>query len=257
MIKVAFFDIDGTLLSHKTRVVSESTRLALKKLKEKGVKCVIATGRHICQLADLDIRDLEFDGYLTLNGMICLDEKKRILYGVPIEGKARERIIQMFEEKKQPVLMVEDDCLYLNLRNDRVAYVQDCISSPVAEVRKFTGRPIYMGVVYIGAEEMQAVEDLQEDLAITRWNPYAIDMIAKGGGKDQSVRKYLEEWGISREECIAFGDGENDIGMLEFAGIGVAMGNAEECTKVAADYVTDDVDEDGIYNALKHFGMID
>ena len=114
-----------------------------------------------------------------------------------------------------------------------------------------------MGVVYLGAEEMHLVEDLQEDLAITRWNPYAVDMIAKGGGKDESIRRYLQEWGLTREECIAFGDGENDIGMLKYAGIGVAMGNAEDCVKEVADYVTDGVDEDGILNALKHFGILE
>lgn len=257
MIKVAFFDIDGTLLSHNTRVVPQSTRKALKKLKEKGIKCVIATGRHICQLEHLDIRDLDFDGYLTLNGQICLDEKKQILYGVPIQGQPKEEIIRMFREKEQPALLVEDDCLYVNFVNDRVKYVQDCISSPVAEIREYTGREIYMGVLYIGAEDAHLLQGLKDELAITRWNPYAVDMIAKGGGKDQSIRRYLEEWGLTRQECIAFGDGENDIGMLQFAGIGVAMGNAEDCVKAVADYVTTDVDEDGILNALKHFGILE
>ena len=257
MIKVAFFDIDGTLLSHNTRVVPKSTRLALQKLKEKGVKCVIATGRHIAQLQHLDIRDLEFDGYLTLNGQICLDENKKTLCGFPIEGRAKERLVQMFREQEQAVLLVEDDRLYMNRIDDRVRYVQDCISSPCSEIGEYTGRELYMGVLYIGSDEMGLVEDLREDLAITRWNPYAIDMIAKGGGKDESIRRYLQEWGLTREECIAFGDGENDMGMLRFAGIGVAMGNAEDCVKEVADYVTDGVDEDGILNALKHFGILE
>lgn len=257
MIKVAFFDIDGTLLSHNTKVVPASTRQALKLLKEKGIKCVIATGRHISQLQHLDIRDMEFDGYLTLNGQICLDENKQILCGFPIAGKAKDRLIQMFREKEQAVLLVEDDRLYMNKIDDRVRYVQSCISSPCSEIDEYAGRELYMGVVYIGADEMHLLEDLQEDLAITRWNPYAVDMIAKGGGKDESIRRYLEAWGMTREECIAFGDGENDMGMLRFAGIGVAMGNGEDCVKEVADYVTDGVDEDGIINALKHFGILE
>ena len=59
-----------------------------------------------------------------------------------------------------------------------------------------------------------------------------------------------------REEIIAFGDGGNDVDMLEYAGIGVAMGNAGEDVKAAADYVTTAIDDDGIFNALKHFNVI-
>ena len=257
MIKAAFFDIDGTLLSHETKSVSASTREALKQLREKGIKCIIATGRHIAQLQHLAVRDLSFDGYLTLNGQICLDENKQVLYGCPIEGQAKERIIRMFEEKEQAVLLVEDDCLYMNKIDDRVRYVQACISSPCSEIGEYTGRDIYMGVMYLSAEEVHLLEDLREDCAITRWNPYAVDMIARGGGKDESIRRYIEAMGITREETIAFGDGENDIGMLKFAGIGVAMGNAEETVKEIADYVTTGVDEDGIANALRYFGIIE
>ncbi len=62
---------------------------------------------------------------------------------------------------------------------------------------------------------------------------------------------------MDRSEIMAFGDGENDMDMLRFAGIGVAMGNASDMVKAAADYVTDTVDENGIENALRHFGLID
>ena len=63
--------------------------------------------------------------------------------------------------------------------------------------------------------------------------------------------------GIKAEETIAFGDAENDLEMLKFAGIGVAMGNGEEQVKAQADYVTADVDDDGIAKALRHFGLIE
>lgn len=68
--------------------------------------------------------------------------------------------------------------------------------------------------------------------------------------------QYIESLGISREETIAFGDGENDMGMLRYAGIGVALGNAEEEVKAAADYVTADIDDQGVWKALKHFEII-
>ena len=88
------------------------------------------------------------------------------------------------------------------------------------------------------------------------WYPGYADIIPKGGGKHEGMRKVGEHYGFAPEEAMAFGDGGNDISMLKAAGIGVAMGNASEKVKLAADYVTDSVDNDGIEKALKHFGVI-
>ena len=76
------------------------------------------------------------------------------------------------------------------------------------------------------------------------------------GGKPVGMQKMLERFGLRREECMAFGDGANDIEMLQYAGLGIAMGNGDDEVKRAADYVTDAVDADGIVNALRHFGLL-
>ena len=257
MIKAAFFDIDGTLLSHETKRVPESARRAIRKLQESGILCIVATGRHICQFEHLPVDDIPFDGYLMLNGQIFLDKDRNVMYGFPLEGKVLDHVLSMFHKKEQPVLLVEEEGLYLNLINERVHYVQSCISSPVAEVKPYSGKPLYMGISYIRPEEEYLLDDIRDDCIITRWNREAIDIITKGSGKDAAIRRYLEETGLRREEVIAFGDGLNDIAMLRYAGIGVAMGNAEEAAKEAADYVTDHIDRDGIEKALKHYGLID
>ena len=70
------------------------------------------------------------------------------------------------------------------------------------------------------------------------------------------IQRYLDVLGIQPEEIIAFGDAENDLEMIRFAGIGVAMGNAEEPVKAIADFVTADIDDDGIEKALKHYNLI-
>ena len=95
-----------------------------------------------------------------------------------------------------------------------------------------------------------------EKCKITRWCPFGIDIISKTGGKVTGIKKMLEHYGITEQEIIAFGDAENDLDMIEFAGIGVAMGNAKDEVKAVADYVTTDVDENGIWNACKYFGLI-
>ncbi len=257
MIKVAFFDVDGTLLSHKTKSVPESTRLALKLLQKQGIKCVVATGRHVSQLQHLAVRDLDFDGYITLNGQLCLDEQMKIICSNPISEEMTQTLTKMFQEHRFPILLFEQSNIYLNYVDERVQQVQVMISSPIPKLGQYTGETVYQAAVYVGDEDLEKLAAALHDCSITRWNAGGVDVVAKNGNKVAGINRYLEENGLSREECIAFGDGENDIGMLEFAGIGVAMGNAEEETKAVADYVTDDVDADGIYNALKHFGIIE
>ena len=94
MIKAIFFDIDGTLLSHTTYSVPESTKKALRLLKEKGILTFIATGRHLSEMRDLPIQDLEFDACITLNGQYCFN-KDGMIYGLPIEQTDINNIINM------------------------------------------------------------------------------------------------------------------------------------------------------------------
>ena len=83
-IKAVFFDVDGTLISHKDGGVPESTKEALRLLKKRGIKVVVATGRHTIELEALPVRDLEFDGYVVLNGQLCLDGEGNTIYDEPI-----------------------------------------------------------------------------------------------------------------------------------------------------------------------------
>ena len=87
-----------------------------------------------------------------------------------------------------------------------------------------------------------------------RWSEEFVDILPATGGKVNGLQETLIHLGLTRENSIAFGDGSNDTEMLAFAGIGVAMGNAWPDARAAADYITTDVDKDGIWNALEHFG---
>ena len=256
MIKAAFFDVDGTLLSHKTKSVPQSARDAIAKLQASGIKCIVATGRQISEMEKLPIADIAFDGYITLNGQLTLDRDKKMLYGTPITGKVKDYFVKMFSENRIPALLVEEKAVYLNFFDERVAVVQEAISSEVPPFGQYTGEEIYQVCAYLAPGEEHLLADIAGECTMTRWNLGGMDIIAKGGGKVPGIRKYLEREGIAVEEIIAFGDGENDMEMLRFAGIGVAMGNAEDRVKALADHVTSDIDEDGIANALKYFGLI-
>ena len=256
MIKAAFFDVDGTLLSHKSKMVPQSARDAIAKLQSQGVQCVVATGRQITEMNKLPVADIPFDGYITLNGQLTLDKDKKMLYGTPIEGKAKDFLVKMFSGNRLPALLVEEEAVYLNFFDERVRIVQEAISSAVPPFGTYGGKDVYQVCAYMAPGDEKVLEEITDECVMTRWAIGGMDIIAKGGGKVTGIGKYLERQGISVEETIAFGDGENDIEMLEFAGIGVAMGNADEEVKAVADYVTTDIDDDGIANALKHFELI-
>ena len=256
MIKAAFFDLDGTLLSHTTKTVSAGTVAALKALREKGIPCIAATGRHILVMDKLPIEQLHFDGYLTMNGQLMLDEKKKVLFGVPITGAAKELLLNLFESKALPVLLLEEDRIYLNYVDPVVEAAQENVSTPIPELGAYRGAPLYQACLYLPPEGHPCLQALQQQCQVTWWHSQGVDIVAKGGGKVAGIQRYLEQKGIGREETIAFGDGHNDLEMLMFAGIGVAMGNAEESVKAAADYVTASVDEEGIAKALRHFQLV-
>ena len=106
-------------------------------------------------------------------------------------------------------------------------------------------------------KEKYLIDNVLKNSQSSRWNKSFADVNSKYGGKEVGIDKIIEYYGIKLEETIAFGDGGNDINMIKHAHIGVAMGNANKEVKEIADYITDDVDNDGVYKALKHFNLID
>lgn len=256
MIKAIFFDMDGTLLSHKQKKIPDGTWKALWTLKEQGIKIVVTTGRHMSELEELSLLDFPYDGFITVNGSICLDEHKELFYIHPIEGEDKEAVLAMFEEKEIPVILVEQKDMYINFINDNVRNTQADISTDVPPVKNYEGKDVVMACVYLREESEEALK-IFENLRITRWNKRAVDVIPADSGKTKGIEKFLEKYQITQEETMAFGDAENDMDMLQFCYIGVAMGNGSNKVKAVADYVTDDVDSDGIRNALHHFGVIE
>ena len=257
MVKVIFFDVDGTLVSHTQKEVSQSTRAALERLAQKGILRVLATGRHLGELAQLPVRDLSFDGYITLTGQLTLDADGQVISGSPITGEDKEMLIRLFREKTIPLSLVEKDRMYINFVDDYTRAAQSAISSPVPELGEYHGAEIYQAVAYLDPEAGDRLLRQLPGCKATRWDQYGIDIYSATGGKTVGIREFLKAKGIDRAQTMAFGDGENDMDMLKFVQTGVAMGNADEGLKAIADYVTDSVDQDGIYKALTELKVID
>jgi len=259
MIKAIFFDVDGTLLSQKQGKVPISTQRALRRVRKKGIKIFIATGRHMIELSKLPVMEIPFNGYLTLNGNLILDENKKAYAGTPISADEVEILSGIFRAKKIPFVMISADKRFINYVDDVVVETQASTHGTIPDignVSDYDGEKIYQCIAFVQDRERKVLDEILDECSITSWNPTGIDIVARGSGKAAGIAQFIEEQGLDRSEIMAFGDGENDIEMLKFAGVGVAMGNASDEVKAAADYVTESVDDNGIENALKHLGLI-
>ncbi len=256
MIKAAFFDIDGTLMDHSIGQIPSDTKEGLAELQRNGVKIFTSTGRHLLELQELGVTELAFDGHVLLNGQICLDKEEQLIDACAIPEEDMQGALRWFDEMELPVAFVEQKQIYINFINDRVRKTQADISSELPKTGRFDGNPVYLVNVFADEADVNRVLADMPHCRMTRWNPYGVDIIAAGNSKAKGMERVLRYYGIDREEIIAFGDGENDMEMLRFAGIGVAMENADPEVKEIADYVTDSVGEGGITHALQHFKLI-
>lgn len=256
MIKTIFFDVDGTLVSHNTHSMPESSIQAIESLKQKGIQVVIATGRSKMDLRRMPVNQVQFDSYITLNGQMTLDRDMNLLDGYPLSKQTQDHIVSMFNNKEHPIMLLEEDRMYINYIDDYVKIAEAAVSSPLPVLGTYDGATLYQAIPFVSQEVLDTFKDDLPHSKVTRWNEYGVDIIDEHGGKLEGVRKFMLNNHLSKEECMAFGDGENDIAMLEEVGIGIAMGNASDEVKEIANYITTDIDHDGILNALKHFKLL-
>lgn len=259
MTKAIFFDIDGTLVSFRTHRVSPALLADLHRLRDRGIKLFIATGRHpgsIGPAAGL----FPFDGFITLNGQYCF-AGDQVLHRAPIDAASIARQVELLEATHAPCLfLTESETLYVN-PGPRASVFPRQLNLPLpapVEPRQVLGQEIYQMTAFFSPEEERAAgARFFPGLEVMRWHPDFVDVIAAGGGKDRGVDVILEHFGFERSQSMAFGDGENDLPMLRRAGIGVAMGSASEAVQAGADWTCGTVDEDGICTALRRFGVLD
>ena len=260
MIKAAFFDIDGTLVSLKQKVYPPSTKDALARLRANGVKCFVATGRSKFEIVSEHLLDgLEFDGLLTNNGQDAYAADGSLLYGKPLDPKEAAAVLAWAEAHNCAAWFVSAERSVMNVHNARVMQAMEAIHTrppEIGDLREMLNKPIYKIVLFLTREEMPAVMPCAPTSRTAQWYACGHDIISADGGKRSAMLEILRRYGIQSSECIAFGDSENDIEMLRAAGIGVAMGNATPDCLAAADYITADCDDDGLLKALEHFELI-
>jgi Cof subfamily protein (haloacid dehalogenase superfamily) len=257
-IKAVFFDIDGTLISFKTNKIPESTQNSIKKLREKGIKVIVATGRSINTLAH--ISHIEFDGFITFNGGYCATTDGEILSKQIINPDDVRNLINYAENSPLSFSLMYEDKVEINDATPEVVGMYAHVNLPVPPIHDKENIDIHhvlQANIFLGPDaEKEFMQTVMPNSTASRWTPLFADVNPGGVSKQIGVETFCQHFGIDVSETMAFGDGGNDITMLKLTKIGVAMGNANDNVKEIADYITEDVDNDGIEKALIHFGLL-
>ncbi len=254
MIKAVYFDADGTLVSFRTHTVPADTVAALKRLRAAGVKCILCTGRN--RGTSLPLLDTGlFDGAVLLNGQLCEMDGELVLQKT-IAREDLEIAVEGAERGDFTLGFVSDDDNFMNRYNAQVWLSDEFGGMPpmrLREARVALEMDIYQMHIYGAPGCEDALVGRARGLIAARWSENFADVFPRGGGKEIGMRVINAHLGIGAEQTMAFGDGENDVGMLRCAGVGVAMGNASDAVKGQANFVAAGVDDGGIYRTVELF----
>ncbi|MBQ8704352.1 MAG: Cof-type HAD-IIB family hydrolase [Bacteroidales bacterium] len=249
MIKAAFFDIDGTLLSFQTHRVSEGTVRAFDTLHRHGVHTFISSGRPMVLIPPMPVG---FEAHITMNGGYVFTPDK-VLLSNPIPSADLEAWLDFAKQRNLCTMIFTADGMMLAQPNETGLKLRDQLEftmPPVVDIDDMRRHEAYQIIALMPAALDSQVASLLPHCRLPRWHPAFTDIVAAGNSKAAGMEALCSHFGIRQEETLAFGDGANDLEMLRWAGIGVAMGNAEQIVKEAADLVTTTVDDEGIEHAV-------
>lgn len=257
-IKAVFFDIDGTLLSFKTHQVPTSTQKAIEQLQSQGIKVILSTGRSINSIDH--VKFLDFDGFITFNGGYCVTQESDVLFKQAIHTNDIKAVLNYTKECPLSFSLMSEKEITIYDVTPEIAGMYAHLNLPVpplVDMNKVDASSILQTNIFLGPEdEEDFMRNVMPNSVASRWTPLFADVNPKGQSKQVGIEIFCKHFGIDITRTMAFGDGGNDITMLKHVAIGVAMGNANLEVKEIADYITTDVDNDGIWNALKHFKVI-
>ncbi|WP_082234324.1 Cof-type HAD-IIB family hydrolase [Halobacillus massiliensis] len=254
--KIAFFDIDGTLLNHQKKL-PEATVKAVKDLQKSGVYCAIATGR--APFMYEDIREtLGIDSFVSFNGQYVVFEGE-VIYKNPLPYSELEKLYDDAHSKNHPLVFMNEKGMRASDPNH--SFIRESLGSLNFEYPKVNDKfheetELFQSLVFCEGNEIDYYRDKHKAFDYIRWHEYSCDILPAGGSKAKGIQKMIDAAGLELKNTYAFGDGLNDIEMIREVGTGVAMGNAVDAAKQVSDYVTTDVNDDGLVKAIRHLKLL-
>ena len=274
-IKVIIMDVDGTLTNSK-KVITEKTKNALIKAQENGILLVLASGRPTSGLIDI-AKELKMDknhGLLVcFNGSKVVDcENNSILFNETMTVEEGQAVLQHMKNFNVKPMIDKDDYMFVNNVFDNELHINGASFNVIEyearggkfklcekdDLAAFADYPLNKILTagepeYLRSHYKEMMEPFKDNLNCMFTADFYFEFTAKGIDKAKALNTVLSPMGYKKEEMIAFGDGENDISMINYAGIGVAMANAMEKLKAVADEITLSNDEDGIAFTLDKY----
>ncbi len=269
MIKLLAIDMDGTLLNEEKHIDTPQKE-AVQKTIEAGIKVVLCTGRPLFGVlpvyGELELEKYNLDEYVILNNGCSLrkttnwellDNKEITKEDVIYLDKLRKGYnLDLTVSNDNDYFVVGDKANKYTIEDGKLVYVD---IKPIALEEATSGKHTFFKSMYLGEEEeIQRFKNDNENLLKDKYDAvlsqiHIFEMLPFGTNKAAALKELAEKLGIEREEIMTIGDGNNDVEMLEFAGIGVAMGNGTESAKKAANYVTDTNENHGVAKAIEKY----
>ena len=268
MYKLVAIDFDGTLATDEKELTKKTIEV-IKEASEKGVKIMISSGRSFYRLERfIDALGLRKENQCTIclnGGIIVENTTKELLYSKNLDTEEVEELIQLGKALKLPIMIYTKDTQYVETIPEVVRKNTKNLKGMHLKVVNFNqlnfNKPqnyIYK-VCFIDKPEKiiekreQISKEILKKYEITSSVPEYLEIVKKGIKKSEAIKVVMEKYDIKKEEVMAIGDGENDIEMLDFAGLGIAMENASDFVKEFANDVTTSNNHDGVANAIEKY----
>lgn len=260
-IRIIFFDIDGTLYRKESDTLPNSVATAIRELKKRDIIPAIATGRALAALPDkirslVDAESIEL--FVTINGQYNQYQGKA-LTDHPIDLQDLNTVIAKLNAAGIAYGLIANDHMAVSADTPAVQRALATIGRYEINPNYHHGNPVYQMLIFCEADAEQHIRDnmLPANYQTIRWHKEGMDMLPADGSKIRGIKEVCDALSIDMANVMAFGDGLNDVEMLQGVGIGIAMSDGHEKARAAAKDSTDPLEENGILNALRRYGLAD
>lgn len=256
---LAAFDLDGTLLNNNFQI-SDKNREAIRKLVDKGIRVVLVSGRMNATILPFSKR-LGLEGpIISYNGALVKDSKTlEVYHHLPVPEEIARKIVALASLWSLHLNLCLDDSVYVaqkTIWSDLYDLRTGATSIPVGDLRRFDGRqPTKLQTISSPDSTdfwlQKFKSELGDSLYITKTMPEYVEFMNPKVSKGVAISELAKRFGIPKERIVAFGDSYNDESMFKASGFSIAMGNAVQLLKNAADYLTSSNDDDGVAEAIE------